>query len=251
MNTTIVSTFLQSDRTNTLLEQYIDFGIKLIDLKVPKVIFIDKEVYDTNEKIGKYKNDKYTHFVPIEKKDLYFYKYKEDITEFHLRNHDPIKDTLDYMMIICNKPEWVREAIEKNIFHSDQFIWIDFGIYKIFNNDELFKKCIMNSLSKSYETVRIATIWDVNNHNYGWNNTVVDLYKDIAWYFAGGVFGGHKDSLLKFAELMREKVISIIREKKHIMWEVNMWYLIYLDLIDKKLFNIYYGSHDPGILENY
>lgn len=60
------------------------------------------------------------------------------------------------MFVQCNKTEWIREAILKNPFNSDQFIWIDFGIYHIVNNDDEFYTGINNLNTKSYENVRIA-----------------------------------------------------------------------------------------------
>jgi hypothetical protein len=179
-------------------------------------------------------------------------KYKNEITEFKLRKQNPDKDTIEYMMVQCNKTEWMREAIEKNIFNTDQFIWIDFGIYHMFQNDELLEKCVLSATEKSYQSIRMPNIWYIGADHYTWDKiNPIDFYLDITWYFAGSVFGGDRLSILKFADLMRGKVVSTIYEKKHIMWEINLWYMIYLELIDKKLFNIYFGSHNSGILENY
>jgi len=253
-STTIVSAFLniQTTRKDRNLDNYIDYGIKLIQIRSPKIIFIDKEIYETNEKIGYFKRDPLTHFIPIELSDLYFYKYRDEITEFKLRKQNPDKDTIDYMMVQCNKTEWMREAIEKNIFNTDQFIWIDFGIYHMFQNDELLEKSVIAATKKIYQAIRMPNIWYTGANHYTWDDiNPVDFYLDITWYFAGSVFGGDKLSILKFADLMRGKVVSTIYEKKHIMWEINLWYMIYLDLIDKSLFTIYYGSHDFSILENY
>jgi hypothetical protein len=254
MNSTIVSAFLNinSSRTDRNLDNYIDYGLKLIQIRRPKIIFIDKEIYENNKKLSVFKTDQLTHFIPIEITDLYFYKYKNEITEFKLRKQNPDKDTIEYMMVQCNKTEWMREAIEKNIFNTDQFIWIDFGIYHMFQNDELLEKCVLSATEKSYQSIRMPNIWYIGADHYTWDKiNPIDFYLDITWYFAGSVFGGDKLSILKFADLMRGKVVSTIYEKKHIMWEINLWYMIYLELIDKKLFNIYFGSHNSGILENY
>jgi hypothetical protein len=76
---------------------------------------------------------------------------------------------------MCTKTEWIREAILLNKFNTDHFIWIDFGIRQVFGSDEeLIKK--LNSLNKTYPSVRIGRIL---NLNYIYN---IDIYKDVAWY---------------------------------------------------------------------
>ena len=42
---------------------------------------------------------------------------------------------------------------------------------------------------------------------------------------------------------------KIIQEKKHIMWEVNIWYLIYREF--PEIFDFYLCDHNISILKNY
>jgi hypothetical protein len=107
------------------------------------------------------------------KKNSYFYNYS--ITNFQVNSTDHTKDTLEFMFTMCTKTEWIREAILLNKFNTDHFIWIDFGIRQVFGSDEeLIKK--LNSLNKTYPSVRIGRIL---NLNYIYN---IDIYKDVAWY---------------------------------------------------------------------
>jgi hypothetical protein len=148
------------------------------------------------------------------------------------------------MFTICNKTEWVKEAILLNYFKTENFIWVDFGIRHIFSGtDDAFIEKINDLNSKIYRGVRIGAIWNVNNR---FN---IDIYKDIAWYFAGGVFGGNANSLVKFSELMKDKCIDIMTNKNTIMWEVNIWYLIYAE--NQDIFDVYYCNHDNSIIVNY
>jgi len=48
---------------------------------------------------------------------------------------------------------------------------------------------------------------------------------------------------------MKNKCISYIQEHKNLVWEVNIWYLIYRD--NKELFNTYKADHNPSIIQNY
>ena len=91
--------------------------------------------------------------------------------------------------------------------------------------------------------LRIGSIWDLNNQYY------INILKDITWYFAGGVFGGKKDVLLTFAEKTKNKCIQIITEHQTIMWEVNIWYLVYLE--NPTMFDPYKCDHNESLISNY
>jgi hypothetical protein len=77
----------------------------------------------------------------------------------------------------------------------------------------------------------------------------IDIYKQINWYFAGGVFGGNKQKLIEFAEKMKNNCIDIITTKNTIIWEVNIWYLIYKN--NSSMFDPYYCNHDSSIIDKY
>ena len=77
----------------------------------------------------------------------------------------------------------------------------------------------------------------------------MNIYKSIHWYFAGGVFGGDSKSLIKFANLVKEKCIETITLNNTIMWEVNIWWIIYKE--NTELFSIYKCDHDNSIIDNY
>jgi len=145
------------------------------------------------------------------------------------------------MFIICSKTEYIKEAIE--LCPGEQMVWVDFGINHIYNSDEEFTADIIRLEQNRHTGVRIASIWNVD-HNYG-----RDIYKDICWYFAGGVFGGDADSLLRFAELTKDMCLRIIKENHTIMWEVNVWYKVYQE--NRELFSLYSCDHNPTLIKNY
>ena len=235
--TTIVTAFLTNvnNNKNKNIEKYIEYGKKLIDISVNKIIYIEKDVYDLYF-IDISNNN--TVFQFIEKKDLYLYEYYNDITKFNIITDNPNKDTIEYMFVQCNKTEWVRDAIQKNFFNTDQFVWIDFGIYHVINNEQKFEEYIHNLSIKSFENIRFAS---------GFNNN--SKYTKINWFFLGGIFGGDKNSLIKFADLIKSKCIQVIKETHTIPWEVNIWYLVYLE--NSELFSEYKADHNFSMLSNY
>jgi hypothetical protein len=216
--------------------------LKLIHIPVHKIIFIEEEIYNTYFK--NYQND-YTIYIFIKKKDLYLYEYKDLITQFHINTTNPNKDTIDYIFVQCNKTEWIKQAIELNIHSSDYFIWIDFGIYHIIQNDSAFYDAITQLQEKEHSSIRIAGGHPVDRDIYEDDY----IYKNVAWKFLGGIFGGHKDTLLLFAELTKQKCVETIQTKGTLPWEVNIWYMIYQE--NPQLFNIYLSDHNLSMIKDY
>ena len=235
---TLVSSFFTNVNQHRETEEYFIKGISILKSNIPKIIFTDKTMY---EKIKEFENE-YTKIILKNKEEFYFYNYKN--LKLDLNTKTPLKDTLEYMFIMCIKTEIIRQAIEFNYFNTEQFIWVDFGIKHVFKcSDEEFIKKIEELKHKKYEKVRIASIWDLSYL------IQIDIFRNIVWYFAGGVFGGNKEFLLDFADKIKEKCIQIMEEKQTIMWEVNVWYLVYLENVD--MFDPYQSDHNQTLLDNY
>jgi len=238
--TTLVSAFLSNVNTRRPVEEYIEFGKHFLLADINKVIFIDETLYDN---LSIYENEK-TKFIKINKQTIYLYAYIDKIINYLHYGLNETKDTLDYLIIMCNKTEWIKEAIELDLYKTDQFVWVDFGIRYIFDCTDIEYRSKIESLNcKLYDKVRIASIWGLDMQiNY-------DCYAAVMWYFAGGVFGGPKDKLLLFSELMKKKCLDIIEAKGTLTWEVNIWYLIYQE--NNGLFDRYYCDHNNSIIDNY
>ena len=183
MVNTIVSAFMTKINENSkTFDNYIDYGKKILNLKkIPKIIFIEKHIYDEYFIDEMYINDKFIFF---EKKNNYLYEYYDKIINFSIHSDNNVKDTIEYMFVQCHKTEWVKMAIELNPFNSSNFIWIDFGIYHMCKDLYTFKKYIYELSNKKYNYIRIASCWDINNTYFSQN---LDIYKNIHWYFAGSI----------------------------------------------------------------
>jgi hypothetical protein len=231
---TIVSAFINRyEKDSEEFISYLKRGEDLLKLDQSKIIFIDEDIYD---KIREFENEK-TKIIKINKRDLYLNRYKNKISNKNLITDNPEKDTIDYIIIQCNKTEWIREAINLNRFNTDEFVWIDFGITQFKKLIDNFPKIERNII----KNVRIGQIWNLSREPN-------EIYKKVNWFFAGGVFGGGSESLLIFADLMRDKCKELCN-KGILMWEVNIWYLIWKDHSD--LFNPYYCDHNESIIFNY
>lgn len=237
-STTFVSALLTNINGYRSIEKYVEYGKKLIALPINKVIFIERDVHAEH-----FSSSENTTFVFIEKSDLYLHKYADQITNFCPNTDNCQKDTLEYMFVQCNKTEWMRSAIEMNPYELNNFVWIDFGIWHMIRDDQVFTDTCMNIAKNPVDPgIRIAC----GDPSYiNWD----DCCNSISWFFLGSIFGGDRDSLLKFADLVKNKCIQTIQEHGTIMWEINVWLLVYRE--DPTLFLCYRASHDASILRNW
>jgi hypothetical protein len=123
-------------------------------------------------------------------------------------------------------------------------VWVDFGLRHVFGHSDKDYINALNKLkNKKYDNIRIASIDPL------YIPLQYDIYTTICWYFAGGVFGGNKDSLILFADVMKGQCKQIVETHGTLMWEVNIWYLIYKSM--PWIFDPYECNHNNSILENY
>lgn len=242
--TTIVTAFITNinniDFRN--YETYIDFGKKILREDVPCVCFLEEHIYNKYF-ISQLKEFPQTYFFMFSKEENYLYEHINKITQYNLHTNNPTKDTIDYMFLQCHKTEFLRKVAEINPFETENMTWIDFGIFHMIKNDEDLQKGILQLSHRQYPNIRIASCVNPNEPC----NT--DIYMNVVWFFAGSIIGGNKSCLIQFADLMKDKCISIIEEKHHIMWEINIWYLLYQD--HKQLMDAYSANHNLSILLNY
>jgi len=244
--TTIVSAYvdIKKPKGQWTREKYLERGKLLLEMDVPKVVFLEETVIKQFGAAYLAALPK-TAIVPYKKEQLLLNELVAEGASVELPKPPPreTEPSLDYLSIQINKTEWVRQAVAINPHDTAQFMWIDFGIYHIFKDPAIFKECVLNCQNKAYDNVRIAGIWGLNRvmSEYQIRNTPL-------WFFAGGVFGGDKDKLLVFADKLKEKTREVIK-KGYVMWEVNLWYLVCLE--NRELFDSYSSDHNLSILSNY
>jgi hypothetical protein len=245
-HTTFVSAFIKdiNYRADRSVKDYLELGEHFLKTSFQKVIFMDRAVF-ADYIYGKQHLYPSTQFIPIDKSDIYLYEYKSKANNFCPITNNPRKDTYEFFMVQCMKTEWIKQSIENNFFGSDDFVWIDFGIYHFIANDEELMSGMTNVARKKYPKVRIAITNPPDFPHYSRN-----ILNHIIWMFAGSMFGGGKRCLLKFAEVMRAKCIELIEYSGVLMWEINVWYLIFFENID--LFDTYrITTHDKQLLLDY
>jgi hypothetical protein len=252
------------------LQKYIDLGKSLLALHIPQIVFIERYIYDT------YLRAEYRHlglgvedgnrirflayggrayeyivlghltFVFFERNDMYLEEYRETATEFALNTSHPAKDTLDYMFVQCHKTEWVAMATCLDSDNGDGiYAWLDFGLRHMYPSSIAFEVAVYGFRDRmirgsSVDSVFAPSCWDAKR-TYSY-----DVYRDIFWVFSGSAFCGKPNTLLEFARRTKSKCSEILSVRRRLMWEVNVWYLVYCDC--PALFSLFYGNHNATIL---
>lgn len=238
--TTLVSGFVNlgkydNEYANKNLDIYLDKGKKLIELPIPKIIFIEKELIDLLPK-----ND-LTYYVPFEFSDMWLHSEYDNIQTFHsLRTGNPKKDRNIYLVTQLQKTDWVCKAIKIDPFKTNQFMWIDFGVFHLSKNDTEFADKV---IQKSKYVIQNNTVHlpSCNLREYNQDELNYYLLRYPIFFFAGTMFMGTKESNLLFDKLLKEKTSWLISSKM-ITWEVNIWYIIYKE--NPKLFSFYLADHN-------
>lgn len=237
MGTTLVSSFISNVnlRTDRTVEDYINFGRPLLELKIPKVIFIDREYFNLVKSL----NPSNTFLVSFDRNTLEFFEEIQatDLELPEIRNVE--KDTKEYMHLMSNKNFFIKKAAQINPYLHDKFLWMDFGISHILKEGEQLSDFIRLDYDFLPGKIRIGGIWPEEiavQH---------DPLRQINWFFAGGVFGGFTEDLMHFYEKSKGVFIENLKIKK-ITWEVNLWRQVYQ--ISPELFDIYRSDHNSSLI---
>jgi hypothetical protein len=252
------------------------YGKELMACEIPMTVFLERTMFDKyfvddlerlyggpesgefvykceggllDGAVHKYKYCRYPGHITVvffEKTDLFLWPYRSMAHAFSVNTGNPGKDTLGYMMVQCQKSEWLAIACQMNK-KPVEYLWIDFGIFHMFGGKiDVFQTNIYKMrgriMRRGNKDKIIAARCVDPGHAFSVQG---DIYKDINWLFAGSVIGGREDAVKWFATKMREYCFRVLREKNTIMWEINVWAIIYRDFPNK--FSLYASNHSDVI----
>ncbi len=124
------------------------------------------------------------------------------------------KDTKEYMIIQNTKIECIKDAIDKNVFNTEYFSWIDFGLFHVIKHIEssdLLRKIASSQFKK--DNIIIPGCW---NKGYSYTN-------GICWRFCGGFFIGHKNACIDMYNKYKTFLPIFLEKYNLLTWEVNIW----------------------------
>ena len=154
------------------------------------------------------------------------------------------KDTPEYILLMNAKTEFLKIAIELNLFQSSHYAWIDFNIFHVFQEREEYAAELLVGLSKRSMFPIFLTVPGCWDKEYVFDEYLIN---DVCWRFCGGFFIGSLDQVLEFHSFYVKYFETFLREKKKLVWEVNFWAYV------EKHYGLcaiwYPADHDPRILE--
>jgi hypothetical protein len=218
------------NRTYLTTLGYLDLFKPFADSGIHFHVFLQKKLYEQYvEHIG---HRDTIHITTFEFEEMPIYHECIGLPLPTYRNLE--KDTNEFMILMNSKTEFVKRAIENNVFQSTHFAWIDFGIYKIIKN--------VNTLQYLKDLVieQPGLYMPVINNPYTFD------FLSVCWRFCGGFFIGDMESILNFHSLYEKHFLNIIKENNVISWEINIW--AHFEREGYFNPNIYSSNHDDSML---
>ena len=215
-NTTFVTALinLNEDRPEKKdIDSYLKNFKNLADTSLLFHVFISSSFEEKfKEKYSSYKN---IYYEILNLEDLEVYK-ELDGVDFEKPSViiEHAKQTINYNKMNNSKIEFVKRSIDKNIYNTKNYAWIDFGIDYVIKNKEVYNSLTEIVLSSS--GIIIPTIWDRSKER-------ADDFNHINWRFCGGFFIGDKISLIDFYNLYRKEFKKLILDKKVLPCEASVW----------------------------
>ena len=149
------------------------------------------------------------------------------------------KDTKEFYALMNSKIEFVKRAAA--LFSSDKYMWIDFGITKIFKNTERCLNKLHDIEKQTFTKITAPSCW-----SFGRPMSV----EQIHWRFAGGVIIIPADLVDDFYN----HCTGVLRDfctmpQYKLTWETNIWSLVELFAMKDKI-HTFFSDHNDSIILN-
>jgi len=134
---TIVTGYFQLEKSKASHDKYTDWMKNMLIIDNPMVIFCDEISKDLIHEFRKTKLDK-TIIIVTKITDFYTYKYYDNFVKHYDMDLEQRVGHTPFLYMIWNeKSHFLKRAIELDPFHTDYFIWVDIGCFRIPNTDFL------------------------------------------------------------------------------------------------------------------
>jgi len=244
---TYVTGYFELPNTGRNFDLYLERASKFtLKIANPLVIFCEPDTYP----LIKAERDKYgylTHYVIKRFDEMEFYSYLEQIIENRkTRPRADPRNIPEYQIVTCSKYTMVRDAINKNIFGSQYYAWVDFGIVYSEDNTNLNTlRAVSNDIiSNKREKVKLCFI----NYTQKAETTDLETYYHMHGRcgIAGTFFSGSSTKLLKFAELCVQSFKDTV-EKGYGHNDEQIFLQVYFECCERgeqnDLFDFYFGDY--------
>lgn len=152
------------------------------------------------------------------------------------------KDTLEHMVSMHARTEWMARAVALNPWNATHFAWIDFDMPSLFRRKAEAWATMREIAAHTFPErgLWIAGCWPKMSST----GSVVD---PIHWRFCGGFFLGDGASLLEWDRLCQSRFAEFMDRYQIFTWEVNYW--AWIEATESAFPGAWYrGDHNDTIL---
>ena len=234
--TTIVTAYFELEQSKKDHDTYLNWMKNMLIIQSPMVIFCNKDSKKVIEGIRSNTSLYPTKIITMDFNDFYTYKYIDTFvndynTKDHERYHNP------YLYLIWNeKTHFLKRAIEINPFSTEHFLWVDIGCFREPNNRFIHWP---NSDKIPKNKLLLLSVYPFTKEEYEVNKLEnIPDFKYVCGRIGGTIFGGTKDSILRWHDQyyqMLEYFITIgrfIGKDQNIMSSVAIMYKDTIELIN-------------------
>lgn len=253
---TIVTAFFDIGRDNwstshaRSVDKYLENASRMLSLDNNMVIFIEPKYYDFV--VDKRRDNKsITQIYKIELHDLPMYKnvstFNSIMKSFKYRNAlaDPTVPECTqplYDVIMFSKTWFIQQAIQHNDFNSTHWVWLDFGVHPhMLRTEHLNTKLFQTGVDDKIKFL-------CRSQPESSDLDLFDFYTSHTNRFAGTMFTGCTQNMLKLHEYMMQEVDTCINEQV-IDCDQSLFAIVYLR--HPELFKLYSGDWGDLIVNYY
>jgi hypothetical protein len=199
----LVSLYVPLTNNPRSIIEYVNNGQRLLDLKLPTVLYIDTNVAH----LLTFYPDQYWN--PFTLEDCWLSPYKKYVR--NVMSQNPQKDTFDYHALQHMKTSVALEAC--NHFNLDHALYIDFGW-----------RWSLDELPAAYERLSKTTALHIPGaYNISENRNHDVTLSQVDWYFLGGLFGGPVSEIAPMDAASKSSAYYHLAVCNTVTWEVNTW----------------------------
>lgn len=246
---TFVSAFLdlREDRSNDKsVDRCFSLFERLAASRISICLFVGPSLYERAAVLhAQYPTT--LHVMPcVEMEDLWTHRTVSSIPDWSLpEERTSYHDTSAFLTLMNAKIEFVGKAMKANPFSTSHFAWIDFSICHVLTNvEQTLTRLHTYGVSRLHDRMLLfPACWSKADTKRRYPT----LLSSVFWRFCGGFFVGDRQSLWEFHRLYRTHFPALLREKKRLLWEVNVW--AWLEQQGYLVAQTYPANHDDSILQ--
>lgn len=209
---TIVSAFIEISSKHTKEEYYV-WMTHLLKYKGPMVLFIDTKNFNF---VNNLRKGLPTKIILTQLTDLSTFKFKgrfnHHLGTYYIDDSMHKKINMDeYSMIICEKPNFLKRAMDLNEFNTPYFLWLDMGYLRCgatFPDDwpNLDKLRIMDDKIVIMSLMNKNCLREDKPRKYTYSDPPHGVM------VSGGIMGSHTKNINRFHTIFYQKLEDIINQ---------------------------------------